>query len=35
MIAVPDHDMVVQLDPESLGGRFQFPRHPNVVPRRL
>ena len=35
MGSVPDHDVVVQLNFESLGGCLQFSRHLNVVPGRL
>ena len=35
MSAMADYDVVMQLDFESLGSCFQFPRHLDVVPRRL
>ena len=35
MSAMTDHDVVVQLDLDRLGSCFQFPRHLDVIPRRL
>ena len=35
MLAVTDHDMVVQLKLKSIGGCLQFARRLDVVPGRL